>query len=176
MRELQIARRLAEAVAGEGGRAYFVGGYVRDQLMGRETKDIDVESLRHRARAPARAARRSWGRVFEKGASFGVLSLEHTNLDIAMPRRESRTGARHTDFDVLRRSLAFHARGQPPPRFYRQRHAHGRAHAAKSSTTGAGANDLARRRPAPCGRRHVSRKTLCAFFAPPSSPRALKCA
>ena len=26
MRELEIARRLAEAVAGEGGRAYFVGG------------------------------------------------------------------------------------------------------------------------------------------------------
>ena len=39
-------------------------------------------------------------RRYEKGASFGVLSLEHTNLDVAMPRRESRTGARHTDFDI----------------------------------------------------------------------------
>ena len=43
MQELEIARLLAEDVASEGGRAFFVGGYVRDRLMGRETKDIDVE-------------------------------------------------------------------------------------------------------------------------------------
>ena len=99
MRELEIARRLAEAVAGEGGRAYFVGGYVRDWKMGLETKDIDVEIY---GVSPARLREllSGLGRVYEKGASFGVLSLEHTDLDIAMPRRESRTGARHTDFDV----------------------------------------------------------------------------
>ena len=99
MREMEIARRLAEAVAQAGGRAYFVGGYVRDRLLGRDTKDIDVEVY---GISPGclRAMLAEQGRVFEKGASFGVLSLEHTNLDIAMPRRESRTGARHTDFDV----------------------------------------------------------------------------
>ena len=91
MQEVQIARRLAEAVAAEGGRAYFVGGYVRDQLMGRRTKDIDVE-IYGIAPARLRALLAGEGRVFEKGASFGVLSLEHTNLDVAMPRRESRTG------------------------------------------------------------------------------------
>lgn len=99
MQEVQIARRLAEAVAANGGRAYFVGGYVRDQLMGRRTKDIDVE-IYGIAPARLRALLAREGRVFEKGASFGVLSLEHTNLDVAMPRRESRTGARHTDFDI----------------------------------------------------------------------------
>ena len=99
MQELEIARRLAEDVAQEGGRAYFVGGYVRDQLMGRTTKDIDIEAY---GIAPSRlrALLARQGDVFEKGASFGVLSLAHTNLDIAMPRRESCTGARHTDFDV----------------------------------------------------------------------------
>ncbi len=99
MQELEIARRLAEDVAAEGGRAYFVGGYVRDQIMGRATKDIDIE-VYGTPPATLRALLARQGRVYEKGASFGVLSLEHTNLDIAMPRRESRIGARHTDFDV----------------------------------------------------------------------------
>ena len=99
MRELEIARLLAEDVASEGGRAFFVGGYVRDQLMGRETKDIDVE-VYGIAPERLRALLAKRGRVYEKGAFFGVLSLEHTHLDIAMPRRESRTGAKHTDFDV----------------------------------------------------------------------------
>lgn len=99
MREIEIARQLAQAVREEGGRAYFVGGYVRDARMGVQTKDVDVEVY---GVAPARLREllSRFGRVFEKGASFGVLSLEHTNLDIAMPRRESRTGERHTDFDV----------------------------------------------------------------------------
>ena len=42
-RDLIMARRIAEAAAAEGGRAYFVGGFVRDRLMGRENKDIDIE-------------------------------------------------------------------------------------------------------------------------------------
>ena len=40
------------------------------------------------------------GEVYDRGASFGVLGLRHSDLDVAMPRTESRTGARHTDFDV----------------------------------------------------------------------------
>lgn len=98
-RDLQLARAIAEDVARLGGRAYFVGGVVRDGLMGVACKDIDVEvyGISPRALRGALAAR---GKVVEKGASFGVLGLEHTNLDIAMPRRERRTGERHQDFDV----------------------------------------------------------------------------
>ena len=42
-KDLQMTRRIAEEAAARGGRAYFVGGYVRDHLAGRENKDIDVE-------------------------------------------------------------------------------------------------------------------------------------
>lgn len=99
MREVEIARALAETVEREGGRAYFVGGYVRDLCLGQATKDVDVEVF---GIVPARlrAILAGLGEVVEKGASFGVLSLAHTNLDVAMPRTESRTGGRHTDFDV----------------------------------------------------------------------------
>ena len=38
-RALDIAR----TVALEGGRALIVGGWVRDRLLARESKDIDIE-------------------------------------------------------------------------------------------------------------------------------------
>lgn len=34
---------LARHIADSGGRAFFVGGVVRDRLLGRKPKDIDVE-------------------------------------------------------------------------------------------------------------------------------------
>ena len=98
-RDLLLARQLAEAVAEAGGRAYFVGGYVRDALLGADCKDIDIE-VYGISPETLRALLADLGEVLEKGAAFGVLGLAHTNLDIAMPRTESRTGGRHTDFDV----------------------------------------------------------------------------
>ena len=42
-RDFFMARRVAEAVAAAGGRTFYVGGFVRDRLLGRENKDIDIE-------------------------------------------------------------------------------------------------------------------------------------
>lgn len=97
--DLALSRRIAEAVAAAGGRAYYVGGFVRDGLMGVACKDIDVEVY---GVAPdgLRALLGELGEVYERGASFGVLGLRHSDIDVAMPRTESRTGARHRDFDV----------------------------------------------------------------------------
>ena len=39
----QMAGRIAEQVAQHGGRVYYVGGLVRDGLLGRESKDVDIE-------------------------------------------------------------------------------------------------------------------------------------
>ena len=38
-----IARRIAEYVDKAGGRTYYVGGFVRDRLLGIENKDVDIE-------------------------------------------------------------------------------------------------------------------------------------
>ena len=97
--DLELSRRIAEAVAGEGGRAYYVGGFVRDAFLGHSSKDIDIEVY---GVTPAclRELLSGLGEVVERGASFGVLGLCHSDIDIAMPRTESRTGDRHTDFDV----------------------------------------------------------------------------
>ncbi|MBQ4088569.1 MAG: HD domain-containing protein [Clostridia bacterium] len=94
-----LAKKIAEAVSSAGGRAFFVGGYVRDMLMGIDCKDIDIEVY---GIEPARLREllTDFGEVYDKGAAFGVLGLRHSDLDIAMPRKESLRGTKHTDFDV----------------------------------------------------------------------------
>lgn len=97
--DLALSKRIAQAIADVGGRAYYVGGFVRDGVMGVDCKDIDLEVY---GLTPdrLRAVLAAQGDVMERGASFGVLGLRHSNIDIAMPRTESRTGEKHTDFDV----------------------------------------------------------------------------
>ena len=41
--EEEIAVAIARAVRDAGGRALIVGGWVRDRLMARDSKDIDLE-------------------------------------------------------------------------------------------------------------------------------------
>ena len=91
--------QIAQSVKAAGGRAFFVGGYVRDRLMGLSCKDIDLE-VYGLAPQKLREVLADFGEVYDRGASFGVLGLRHSDLDIAMPRRESRTGRGHGDFDV----------------------------------------------------------------------------
>lgn len=95
-----MARAVAEAVAREGGRTYYVGGLVRDQLLGRENKDIDIE-VHGVTVQTLEAILDSLGERLELGASFGIMGLRHYELDIAMPRSETATGRGHKDFAVF---------------------------------------------------------------------------
>ena len=99
MNDKQLAIEIARAVKNAGGRAFFVGGYVRDMLMGTDCKDIDIEVYSLEP-ARLRALLADFGEVYDKGAAFGVLGLHHSDLDIAMPRKESLRGVKHTDFDI----------------------------------------------------------------------------
>ncbi len=91
----EIARKAGEA----GGRAYYVGGFVRDRLLGLPTKDIDVE-IHGIFPDKLREIVSSEGTVLEMGESFGIFSLKGTDIDIAMPRKETVTGRGHRAFDV----------------------------------------------------------------------------
>lgn len=99
-RDADMARRIAVAVADAGGRTYYVGGYVRDLLLGLENKDIDIEV--HGVTVPSLAAiLDGLGERTAMGASFGVMGLRHYDIDIAMPRSEKATGRGHRDFEVF---------------------------------------------------------------------------
>ncbi|MBQ2307114.1 MAG: CCA tRNA nucleotidyltransferase [Clostridia bacterium] len=102
-KNIEMSERIAREVARRGGCAYFVGGFVRDMLMGRsrgKVKDVDIEV---HGLGPEELERLlgTLGEVTSMGASFGVFSLRHYHIDIAMPRTEHATGRGHKDFTVF---------------------------------------------------------------------------
>ena len=97
---MTMARRIAAAVHEAGGRTYYVGGYVRDRLLGRDNKDIDIEIHGLSVQSLERILD-SLGERITMGASFGVMGLRHYELDVAMPRSEVATGRGHKDFAVF---------------------------------------------------------------------------
>ncbi len=97
--EMNIAKSIAEKVAGCGGCAYFVGGFVRDKLMGYIGKDIDIE-VHGISSDKLENILDSLGTRIETGKSFGVYNLKGYNIDIAMPRKEECIGRGHRDFKI----------------------------------------------------------------------------
>ncbi len=95
----KLAKKLAYAVADCGGRAYFVGGFVRDRLLGIENKDIDIEVHGITPEALEKIID-SLGDRIEIGKSFGVYSVKGYGIDIAMPRKEKAFGGGHRDFKI----------------------------------------------------------------------------
>jgi tRNA nucleotidyltransferase/poly(A) polymerase/2'-5' RNA ligase len=93
-----------EDVEEAGGKIYSVGGAVRDEFLGKESKDLDIlitgvpfEKLEE--------ILGKYGAVNAVGKSFGVLKFKPKgateDIDIAIPRTETPTGeGGHQGFDV----------------------------------------------------------------------------
>ena len=95
-------KKIIQAISEAGGIAYEVGGCVRDQLLGHENKDLDIEVFHLDASTLSKILSR-FGRVNEVGVSFGVVKLRTSqgdDLDFTLPRRESKTGRGHRGFQV----------------------------------------------------------------------------
>ena len=92
-----LVGRIAGAVRRRGGRAVIVGGWVRDHLLERPSKDVDLEVFG----VPAGALRdllQDLGPVNVVGESFTVYKVG--GVDVALPRRDSKTGQGHRGFSV----------------------------------------------------------------------------
>jgi tRNA nucleotidyltransferase (CCA-adding enzyme) len=89
---------IAQAVADAGGRALMVGGAVRDRVLGQEAKDIDLEVFGVPQERLQTLLQR-FGRVDTVGESFTVFKLG--NIDVSLPRTESKTGRGHKGFQVI---------------------------------------------------------------------------
>lgn len=96
----KMAREVARLVAEKGGRTFYVGGYVRDALMGRENKDVDIE-VHGISPGCLEEILDSLGQRMTIGESFGIFGLKGYSLDIAMPRKEEVRGQGHKDFDIF---------------------------------------------------------------------------
>jgi tRNA nucleotidyltransferase (CCA-adding enzyme) len=88
---------IVRAVRDAGGHALVVGGWVRDRIMGRPSKDIDLEVYG----MPADRLREllaGFGPVNAVGESFTVYKVG--DIDVSLPRHESKVGRGHKGFAV----------------------------------------------------------------------------
>jgi len=108
MAALEVApaiERLARALGEAGGRAFVVGGWVRDRLRGVASVDYDLEVF---GLEPERLRERlaALGSIDAVGEAFTVykLRLERAGgvgtVDVSLPRRESKSGRGHRGFLV----------------------------------------------------------------------------
>jgi tRNA nucleotidyltransferase (CCA-adding enzyme) len=92
--------RIIRALHASGFRALVAGGAVRDDLLGIDPKDFDIEvyGVPFEALTDLLAGH---GRIDLVGQSFGVVKLTVSGgriYDFSLPRRDSKTGRAHRDF------------------------------------------------------------------------------
>jgi tRNA nucleotidyltransferase (CCA-adding enzyme) len=85
--------------AGKDVKALIVGGFVRDSLLGVESKDIDIEVYGLPLDQIEIILRMYRWRFDSVGKSFGVIKVDN-EIDISVPRKENKTGAGHKGFSV----------------------------------------------------------------------------
>ncbi|MBX7175077.1 MAG: HD domain-containing protein [Pyrinomonadaceae bacterium] len=90
--------KLAEIISSNGGRAMLVGGCVRDELMGIEPKDFDIEVYGIEP-IKLKEILKQFGRVDAVGESFTVYKIGQ-DLDVSLPRRERKVSRGHKGFIV----------------------------------------------------------------------------
>jgi tRNA nucleotidyltransferase (CCA-adding enzyme) len=89
---------LSQAIHEAGGRALLVGGCVRDELMGAQPKDWDLE-VYNLDGVRLREVLDQFGPVNVVGESFTVYKVGG-HLDVSIPRRERKTGHGHKGFVI----------------------------------------------------------------------------
>jgi len=97
---------ICQAVADAGGRAWLVGGCIRDRLIAKSSNvqivdyDLEVYGLPWMR---LQSVASQWGRVQQVGKAFSVLKLccDGVEIDMALPRSERSCGLGHRDFSVV---------------------------------------------------------------------------
>jgi tRNA nucleotidyltransferase (CCA-adding enzyme) len=90
--------QLADSIRAGGGRGLLVGGCVRDALMGRASKDWDLEVYGLEP-TKLRELLDRFGSVKVAGEAFTVYKLGH-DTDVSIPRRERKSGPGHRGFVI----------------------------------------------------------------------------
>lgn len=97
------AQAVSQALQEDGAKVYAVGGAVRDAIMGKEPKDIDLMASGKTPAEIQAVLDELPGRTDVTGKDFGVFRYRDrsgSEVEIALPRKERSTGAGHKDFNV----------------------------------------------------------------------------
>ena len=95
--ELTLTLEIARAVHDAGGRAVIIGGWVRDRLLNKQSKDIDLE-IYNLPEPQLRTMLERIDNVSVVGEAFAVFKVGA--VDVALPRRDSKTGRGHRGFRI----------------------------------------------------------------------------
>lgn len=91
-----------KTLSDKGAKTYYVGGYVRDMILGKENKDIDIE-IHYITEEEFLDTYKSFDLDIKLcGQAFGVYKavLDGQDIDFSFPRTEKLIGAKHTDFEI----------------------------------------------------------------------------
>lgn len=92
-----------KALSEKGAKTYYVGGYVRDMILGKENKDIDIE-IHYITEEEFLDVCKSFDLNIKLcGQAFGVYKavLDGQDIDFSFPRTEKLIGTKHTDFEII---------------------------------------------------------------------------
>ncbi len=80
---------IVDAIIQAGGRVLLVGGAVRDLLLGKEIKDLDIE-IHGLSIEQLEELLKQFGHVRLVGKQFGVLRVDGIDADWSLPRKDSK--------------------------------------------------------------------------------------
>lgn len=100
---MKLLKNLAKEIREQGGELFLVGGSVRDKLLNIKSKDIDLEVYKLQPNKLESIlkdfANRNHLKINLVGQSFAIYKVG--DFDIALPRREIKTGTGHRGFEVI---------------------------------------------------------------------------
>jgi len=96
-----LVLQLCQAIAQQGGKAWLVGGSVRDLCRQQKAKDMDLEVYGLEADCLLQLAQ-TFGHTEQVGKQFGVIKLwvKKLEIDLALPRTEIKIATGHRGFDI----------------------------------------------------------------------------
>jgi len=98
VREAQA--KISQVVKSAGGRAFLIGGCVRDAFLGLDSKDLDIEVYGITSKTLVAILSPHFS-IDLVGEAFSVFKLRGLPIDISLPRRESKAGRGHRGFRVV---------------------------------------------------------------------------